>query len=230
MKKHLSILTLMAVLLIGTTVLSCSQIQSDTARQKVVERVSVEEFKELAREAYEEGSDVSLSYDSLNNRVLLRTYNNDQNSHDTLWDEIGDNIVPLVAVALGVIIPGAVTVMVFFLIFRYLRQRRLDRYHVIEHSIDKGVVLPDSFYMAESNKNTNTPRSAIVWIGWGIALIVFFLGISAEELTALGIIPLFIGIARGVTYLINRHDNKVKEQRKREETATPLFPDFTDEE
>ena len=67
------------------------------------------------------------------------------------------------------IIPGAVTVMVFFLIFRYLRQRRLDRYHVIEHSIDKGVVLPDSFYMAESNKNTNTPRSAIVWIGGGIA-------------------------------------------------------------
>lgn len=227
MKKHFLILTIMAASLIAMTVQSCSYNSPNQQRQSVVEKVSLEEFKEMAREAYEEGSDVSLSYDSINNRVLLRTY--DEEGSGSQWsDSIGDNIVELTAVTFAFVMPGAVTVLVFFLIFRYLRQRRLDRYRVIEHSIDKGMPLPDSFYMSEGPKNTNTPQSAIVWIGWGLAIILFFCLIDSEALAAFGLIPLFIGIARGVTYLVNRHDAKENQRRECEDDTTPLFPDLND--
>lgn len=227
MKKHFLILTIMAASLIAMTVQSCSYNSPNQQRQSVVEKVSLEEFKEMAREAYEEGSDVSLSYDSINNRVLLRTY--DEEGSGSQWsDSIGDNIVELAAVTFAFVMPGTVTVLVFFLIFRYLRQRRLDRYRVIEHSIDKGMPLPDSFYMSEGPKNTNTPRSAIVWIGWGLAIILFFCLIDSEALAAFGLIPLFIGIARGVTYLVNRHDAKENQRHECEDDTTPLFPDLND--
>lgn len=227
MKKHFLILTIMAASLIAMTVQSCSYNSPNQQRQSMVEKVSLEEFKEMAREAYEEGSDVSLSYDSINNRVLLRTY--DEEGSGSQWsDSIGDNIVELTAVTFAFVMPGAVTVLVFFLIFRYLRQRRLDRYRVIEHSIDKGMPLPDSFYMSEGPKNTNTPQSAIVWIGWGLAIILFFCLIDSEALAAFGLIPLFIGIARGVTYLVNRHDAKENQRRECEDDTTPLFPDLND--
>lgn len=227
MKKHFLILTIMAASLIAMTVQSCSYNSPNQQRQSVVEKVSLEEFKEMAREAYEEGSDMSLSYDSINNRVLLRTY--DEEGSGSQWSEsIGDNIVELTAVTFAFVMPGAVTVLVFFLIFRYLRQRRLDRYRVIEHSIDKGMPLPDSFYMSEGPKNTNTPQSAIVWIGWGLAIILFFCLIDSEALAAFGLIPLFIGIARGVTYLVNRHDAKENQRRECEDDTTPLFPDLND--
>lgn len=227
MKKHFLILTIMAAALIAMTMQSCSYNLPNAKSRQAVENVSLEEFKELAREAYEEGRDVNLSYDSINNRVLLRTYDEEE-SRSQWTDSIGDNIVALAAVTFALVMPGLVTVLVFFLIFRYLRQRRLDRYRVIEHSIDKGMPLPDSFYMSEGPKNTNTPRSAIVWIGWGLAIILFFCLIDSKAIAAFGLIPLFIGIARGVTYLVNRHDEKEKEKREREEEQTPLFPDLDD--
>lgn len=225
MKKHFLILTILAASLIAMTVQSCSYNSPNQRRQSVVEKVSMEEFKEMAREAYEEGSNMSVSYDSINNRVLLHTYD-DGDGRTSQWDDtFGENIVALAAVTFALVMPGVVTVLVFFLIFRYLRQRRLDRYRVIEHSIDKGMPLPDSFYMSEGPKDTNTPRSAIVWIGWGLAIILFFCLIDSEAIAAFGLIPLFIGIARGVTYLVNRHDAKEKEKREKEEESTPLFPD-----
>ncbi|MDE7024785.1 MAG: hypothetical protein K2O88_02760 [Paramuribaculum sp.] len=222
MKKLLLILTLVTAAVISLTTQSCSSNNQNYDKSSTMENVSMDDFRAMAREAYDSNSEVNLSYDSLNNRVLLRTHCID--SYDFI-DSIKDNIIPLTAIVLGTTFPGVVIVLIFFLTFRYFRQRRLDRYKVIEHAISSGVQLPDSFYLSESTKNTNTPRSAIVWIGWGLSITLFFLCTTNEPLAAFGLIPLFIGIARGVTYLINRHDQKQKEAREREE-STPLFLDF----
>ena len=222
MKKHLLILATLAAALLGVVMQSCSDDSERTRSVEIVDKADISDIHSLAQEMINRGKDVSLSYDSINSLTVM-TITPPQNSH-AFVSEVGDNIVALTAVVLGLSMPAIVTVLVFMLIFRYLRRRQLDRYRVMEYAIDHGMQLPDSFYLAEEGRNTNTPRSAIVWIGWGLALIAFFLCVDMEPLASFGLIPLFIGVARGVTYIINRRDARQRERMD----STPLFDD-TDE-
>lgn len=219
MKKHLLILATLAAALLGVVMQSCSDDSEGTRPVEIVDKADISDIHSLAQEMINRGKDVSLSYDSINSLTVM-TITPPQNSN-AFVGELGDNIVALTAVVLGLSMPAIVTVLVFMLIFRYLRRRKLDRYRVMEYAIDHGMQLPDSFYLAEEGRNTNTPRSAIVWIGWGLALIVFFLCADMEPLASFGLIPLFIGVARGVTYIINRHDARQRERMD----STPLFGD-----
>lgn len=222
MKKHLLILATLAAALLGVVMQSCSDDSERIRSVEIVDKADISDIHSLAQEMINRGKDVSLSYDSINSLTVM-TITPPQNSH-AFVSEVGDNIVALTAVVLGLSMPAIVTVLVFMLIFRYLRRRKLDRYRVMEYAIDHGMQLPDSFYLAEEGRNTNTPRSAIVWIGWGLALIAFFLCVDMEPLASFGLIPLFIGVARGVTYIINRRDARQRERMD----STPLFDD-TDE-
>lgn len=222
MKKHLLILATLAAALLGAVMQSCSDDSERTRSVEIVDKADISDIHSLAQEMINRGKDVSLSYDSINSLTVM-TITPPQNSN-AFVGEVGDNIVALTAVVLGLSMPAIVTVLVFMLIFRYLRRRKLDRYRVMEYAIDHGMQLPDSFYLAEEGRNTNTPRSAIVWIGWGLAIIVFFLCADMEPLASFGLIPLFIGVARGVTYIINRRDARQRERMD----STPLFED-TDE-
>lgn len=222
MKKHLLILATLAAALLGAVMQSCSDDSERTRSVEIVDKADISDIHSLAQEMINRGKDVSLSYDSINSLTVM-TITPPQNSN-AFVGEVGDNIVALTAVVLGLSMPAIVTVLVFMLIFRYLRRRKLDRYRVMEYAIDHGMQLPDSFYLAEEGRNTNTPRSAIVWIGWGLAIIVFFLCADLEPLASFGLIPLFIGVARGVTYIINRRDARQRERMD----STPLFED-TDE-
>lgn len=222
MKKHLLILATLAAALLGAVMQSCSDDSERTRSVEIVDEADISDIHSLAQEMINKGKDVSLSYDSINSLTVM-TITPPQNSN-AFVGEVGDNIVALTAVVLALSMPAIVTVLVFMLIFRYLRRRKLDRYKVMEYAIDHGMQLPDSFYLAEEGRNTNTPRSAIVWIGWGLAIIVFFLCADMEPLASFGLIPLFIGVARGVTYIINRRDARQRERMD----STPLFED-TDE-
>lgn len=222
MKKHLLILTMLAAAMFGVVAQSCSGDDNSRPSVKIVDKVDVAEFNALAQEMIDQGRDVNLSYDSINSRAVMSISNPQGGSYGAIAPEVGENIVALTAVVLGVSMPGIVTVLVFFFIFRYLRQRKLDRYRVIEYAIDHGMQLPDSFYLAEKSYPGNNLRSAIVWIGWGLAIIIFFLCADMEPLAAFGLIPLFVGVARGVTYLVNRHD----EQRRERMEHKPLFEDI----
>lgn len=222
MKKHLLILATLAAALLGAVMQSCSDDSERTRSVEIVDKADISDIHSLAQEMINRGKDVSLSYDSINSLTVM-TITPPQNSN-AFVGEVGDNIVALTAVVLGLSMPAIVTVLVFMLIFRYLRRRKLDRYRVMEYAIDHGMQLPDSFYLAEEGRNTNTPRSAIVWIGWGLAIIIFFLCADLEPLASFGLIPLFIGVARGVTYIINRRDARQRERMD----STPLFED-TDE-
>lgn len=222
MKKLFLTLGILTAVMMAFVAVSCDRDNGASRSLKIVDEVDIEEFRSMAREAFEQGRDVDLSYDSINSRVIMHTTAPQQAGGSEFGEAVSENIVALVAVVLALVMPGVVTVLVFFFIFRYLRQRRVDRYKVIEHSLDRGVQLPDSFYMAESVKHTNTPRSAIVWIGWGLAITIFFWSSDMGPLAAFGLIPLFVGIARGVTYLVGRHDARQKEKED-DFGSDPLF-------
>lgn len=121
---------------------------------------------------------------------------------------------------LPMLIVLAVTVGLFIYVFR----KTTERNRLIQQAIENNYQLPDSFY--ENNNlfnfkkggtgkdvNGNTPppthrdqklfNKGITYICIGLAIFIFFLTVSAEEAAALALIPVFIGVAKLITYYHN---------------------------
>lgn len=113
---------------------------------------------------------------------------------------------------LGLIIPFASVIILIWLLLHFRNERERDRLRVIEISLNKGCPLPTEFY---THTTKNSPygklQSGICWIGAGVAVIVFF-GNVADEVSPIGIIPFFIGIAQLAAYRVQSRKQKQSEK------------------
>lgn len=80
---------------------------------------------------------------------------------------------------------------------------------VVEKAIENRCELPAEFYSPRSPRSPKRLQTGICWIGVGLATIIFFF-LHDAEVAAMGLIPLFIGIAQVTVYLVL---NNQKERR-----------------
>ncbi len=209
----------LAMILTGGVCSSCSNSEAGNKIEEVSKEKAVAAIKEWAAQ---EKNKYHLETDSLDNTVIIMT-NNIPEKETGFFDDADPEAVMAICVGvIAVIMPFVFGIVAIILVLRHMRQRRLDKYRVIEHAIDHNIKLPETFYLAGIRKDT--PRSAIIWMGWGLALCLFFQAANWHGMSMLALIPFFIGMARGVTYLIDRHDAK-QAKKDEEKYNTPVFPD-----
>ncbi|MCM1484437.1 MAG: DUF6249 domain-containing protein [Muribaculaceae bacterium] len=126
--------------------------------------------------------------------------------------------VAVIAVVASFVAPIIFVMAILWLVLHYRAARWRAKYALIDASIRMGSPLPDSFYLSEMPQPTRLLRSGIVWIGWGVAIFLFFLTQHAASIKWVGLVPLFIGLSRLAVYMAGRRDSK------NNETASQLPP------
>ncbi len=128
----------------------------------------------------------------------------------------GKDFVEMVSViaAFGSIFGAPVLILIF--LFYYWYKAKRDRNRVIEAAIMNNVKVDPNLF-----NDYKTPRtrlhSALVWMAWGMGIIIFFICVDAAEAAGLGAIPLFVGLAKLITYFME--DRKQPTETKREQNA-----------
>lgn len=123
--------------------------------------------------------------------------------------------VAIVAIISGIAVPFGTLILIIYVICRSFTVRKRMKYDLIMRAIDAGHPLPPEFYMTDGPRNRNKLQSGIVWIGWGLALIILGLMRSRSVLIAAGMIPSFIGLSRLAVFYIEQKN----EQQKKEEAS-----------
>ncbi len=99
-----------------------------------------------------------------------------------------------------------VIILSVFFICNFKFRQRSARYRVIEKALDHNVAIPESFFENETPAKKSRLQSALVWMAWGLGLMLFFFLVGdGEGEVALGCIPLFVGIAKLITYFVEDH-------------------------
>lgn len=105
--------------------------------------------------------------------------------------------------------PFVFVLLLVLMILRYVTSRNRERNRLIEMSIREHYQLPDEFYRSEREYYMGPRRlsSGIIWLGFGIAYLLFWLECDTPEMASLAAIPIFIGIARIVIYFIGKRNS-----------------------
>lgn len=125
---------------------------------------------------------------------------------------------------LGLIIPFIFSFAVLWIILYYKKQRFKEKCRVIDKAIDANYELPDSFYSGKQtfnmqvDKRTDTENpvkytvinpnklySSLIWIAAGLTGFIFFLVVGSEEMAVIALLPLFIGVAKIISYYLTRN-------------------------
>ncbi len=113
----------------------------------------------------------------------------------------GHTLVDILAVIFIFGSPMLIFFFLFFFLFRYLYKVKCDRNRVIEFAIKNNAKVDPIIF-----SNYKTPRtrlhSALVWVAWGAGIMLFFYCVGADEVIGLGAVPLFVGIAKLITYFV----------------------------
>ena len=138
---------------------------------------------------------------------------------DSDTDFFGMNILPITAVVLGITVPFAALVLIVFLITRAFNARKRVKYDTIVKAAQAGHPLPPEFYRYDAPARKSKLQSGIVWIGWGVAFeILTLIGIGTCW-CAIGVVPIFIGLARIITYYV---ENKRASDKDAEATGNDV--------
>lgn len=110
-------------------------------------------------------------------------------------------------------IPAVVLIVGMILGTRYLNERGTRRASLIELSLRLGNPLPPEFYRDTRKKDLRMTRirSGLLWIAWGFGFFLFFECVDADAPAALMTVPIFIGISKLLTVLIENRLMKDKE-------------------
>lgn len=116
----------------------------------------------------------------------------------------------IMIVLIGTTVPFLSLIIIVFLVLYFVNKKRKLRYHTIELAITNGKNLPDSFYENLDQSSTKSRlQSALVWIAWGVGIILFLLSVSNIDWATMGVIPLLVGAAKLITYIAeDRQKNK----------------------
>lgn len=125
-----------------------------------------------------------------------------------------DNL-PIVSVI--TVFGSAVLITLVVMIFCYLNDR--NKYKVMETAIKNGKDLPEDFFKRKETPLINRLQSGLVWIAVGIGFSVFAVLEKEDTLLGLSAIPLLIGVAYVVTYLILKKDKKQDQSLENDQQA-----------
>lgn len=105
-------------------------------------------------------------------------------------------------------IPFLFVIAVLWIYFHYTRINLLSKYQVINNAIDKGIQLPDAFYRGTKSKfakgNSKLLSNGMIWIAFGITGIIFFGCVDSEEMQALCVLPVLVGITKIVSFMVEK--------------------------
>ncbi|MDE6323535.1 MAG: hypothetical protein K2L85_05360 [Paramuribaculum sp.] len=118
------------------------------------------------------------------------------------------DVVAIVGIITGVTVPFATLVLIIYLICRSLTTRKKMKYDLITRAIESGHPLPPEFYLTDGPLAKNKLQSGIVWIGWGLALILLGMARGSAFLVSAGMIPAFIGLSRLAVFFLQRKNEK----------------------
>lgn len=149
------------------------------------------------------------------NNVVISLDNIDACDNDALTDSISSDDSTEVNISVnkgrsqiveifGVIFifggPFIATVLIVWLCLYYATQRRRGREQLIAMAIERGYALPDGFYDTTTTKSRL--QSGLVWLMWGIGLIIVMTCLGSLSLGTIGLIPLLVGVAKLITYYV----------------------------
>lgn len=122
------------------------------------------------------------------------------------------DIVAIVAIITSVAVPFAALILIIYVVCRSFTVRKRMKYDLIMRAIDAGHPLPPEFYMTDGPRNKNKLQSGIVWIGWGVALIILGLMRNGSFMIAAGMIPTFIGLSRLAVFYLEQKNEQLKKE------------------
>lgn len=128
---------------------------------------------------------------------------------DRQVSQICDMIISVVAI---LAVPLA-AIIILLIVMHSRRRRLLDKYAVIESAMRSGVELPEVFYTGQSRYDISlrTLHSALIWVACGATLMIFFIVVESEEMSALMTLPIFVGIVKLIVYFVGKHQQNLKE-------------------
>lgn len=136
--------------------------------------------------------------------------------HETPVEQAINQPMPIggvkVTKILGLTIPFLFVIALIWLLLHFRNERERDRLRLIEVSLNKGCPLPTEFYTSTGKSSPiGKLQSGICWIGAGIT-IMFFFGNVADDMTPIGILPVFVGIAQIAAYRVQSRKQKESEK------------------
>lgn len=161
---------------------------------------------------------IGASLDSINSQqVVIGDKNNEQwikleQARLSHKEEMMEYYVGIIAIIVGCAMLILICVLPIFFICYFIYRKRVARYRIIEKAIENKIELPEKI-LAEletstSERQAKSPfESAMVWVAWGIGIMLFFIYCNNYKLAGLCVIPLLVGIAKLITYFIERKNN-----------------------
>lgn len=141
---------------------------------------------------------------------------------NTFEQAIGQHFMPhdmdTTAIAImgivGVFIaPAVVAILIVWLWFRHNGRKEQMKFDTLRLMVEKGVPIPEKFSFVESAPAPGASlRRGLILIALGIGIVCFFLIVGANEGTALGAIPFFIGLAYLLIWYLERNKARSDEQ------------------
>lgn len=166
---------------------------------------------------------ITVKTDSLAQTVIISTANNDADDEldSDRMEEAANGLAeaftvsPLRTVVKGIIAilviacPFVFVLLLVLMILRYVTSRNRERNRLIEMAVREHYQLPDEFYRSERDYYMGPRRlsSGIIWLGFGIAYLLFWIACDSLEMASLAAIPIFVGVARIVIYLIGKRNS-----------------------
>lgn len=135
-------------------------------------------------------------------------------------EDMMEYALSIVAVIGGLLTGILIFVLPIFFICYFIYRKRTIRYRIAEKAIEKNMTLPDSFFAIPEADKKSRLQSGLVWIGWGLGLICLFLVCSSIKTAMIGLIPLFVGVAKLITYFVEdrKKDNNDNNNYSNDET------------
>lgn len=161
---------------------------------------------------------ITTSLDSISaQQVVIGDKNNEQwikleQARLSHKEEMMEYYVGIIAIIVGCAMLILICVLPIFFICYFIYRKRVARYRIIEKAIENKIELPEKI-LAEletstSERQAKSPfESAMVWVAWGIGIMLFFIYCNNYKLAGLCVIPLLVGIAKLITYFIERKNN-----------------------
>lgn len=207
MKRIIYILAIAAI-----TSISFSSCQRKAITQAEIDEFSRQVNEQLAALDNNDDSTTSITIDSTgtDSIVKVNTPNNDKKAEITIIQQSndGEDIGVTIVIFTAITMPFACIVLIVFFIIRGITIGRRDHNKLIEKAIESNYPLPDNFFNAPKRTKSRL-QSGLVWLAWGLGIISIFLIISDDTVYAIGLIPLFVGVAKLITYFV--------EDRKKED-------------
>lgn len=130
-------------------------------------------------------------------------------------EEMMEHTLSKIAVIGGLLTGVVIFTLPIFFICYFIYRKRTIRYRIAEKAIEKNMTLPESFFQVEDKKSRL--QSGLVWIGWGLGLICLFLVCGSIKTAMIGLIPLFVGIAKLITYFVEDRNKNISENKTNNE-------------